>query len=342
MAQWTKPTYSRQAVKRAGREILDDSLTEDEWNKALATVDNWRAAHSYPLHAINMLLRNHSHKIDAKADVVRRMKRLKSIEGKLRNTSLNLLQMQDLGGCRSVAHNIDQVRAIEKSIRRSRTNHDLYDSDDYILDPKKSGYRSIHLMYKFRSNQFAEWSGLRIEVQIRSRIQHSWATAVETVGLFTAENLKGGLGDHRWLRFFVLMSSECAVLESCPIAPGTPVSKTQRHEELRRLASELGAVDKLEAYGSALRRMDRSLNEAISFLLTLDVPNNQLTITGYKPGYQKLAQQRYTEIEAENVDNPGIDVVLVEADSIGALKRGYPNYFADTSSFLKIVRQAIA
>jgi hypothetical protein len=342
MAQWTKPEYSRLAVKRAGGTILDDFATEDEWFNALITVDNWRAAHSYPLHAVNMLLRNHAHKIDKKADVVRRLKRLRSIVAKLRTTNLNLVQMQDLGGCRAVAQTIDQVWAIARGLQRSRTNHDLYNDDDYILNPKISGYRSIHLMYKFRSDHLAGWNGLRIEVQIRSRIQHSWATAVETVGLFTTENLKGGQGDLRWLRFFVLMSSECAVQESCPLVPGTPESKTKRRKELRQLASELGAVDKLEAYGSALHSMEPSLKDASSFLLTLDVPKNNLRITGYGPDSLKFAQQMYAQVEAENVGNPGVDVVLVEADSIGALKRGYPNYFADTTRFVKLVQQAIA
>lgn len=43
-------------------------------------------------------------------------------------------------------------------------------------------------------------------MQIRTAIQHSWATAVEMVGLFRKESLKSGLVDIKWLRFFELVS----------------------------------------------------------------------------------------------------------------------------------------
>ncbi len=134
MTQWAKPEYSRQAVKRAGRALgSGDDLSFERLVEVVSIVDNWRAVHSYPLTSLNMHLRQHSHKIDRRADVVRRLKRYRSIEGKLRKTSLNLLQMQDLGGCRSVARDIGQASAITHSLKRSRSNHDLYNQDDYIL-----------------------------------------------------------------------------------------------------------------------------------------------------------------------------------------------------------------
>ena len=212
-----------------------------------------------------------------------------------------------------------------------------------VVHPKPSGYRSFHLMYKYRpsTSTHAPWNGMRIEVQVRSLIQHWWATAVETVGLFTTQNLKGSLGDAHWLRFFVLMSSEAAQLESRPLVPGTPTRRSDRRQELRELVSELGAIEKLQAYGSALNQMEQYTREASSFLLLLDVQEQQLTISGFAKNQLNMAQQVYAQAEAENADRSGVDVVLVEADSIEALRRAYPNYFADTTSFVSMVRRAI-
>ena len=48
---------------------------------------------------------------------------------------------------------------------------------------------------------------MRIELQIRTRLQHLWATAVETAGLYTKKSLKSGQGENGWLEFFMIVSS---------------------------------------------------------------------------------------------------------------------------------------
>jgi ppGpp synthetase/RelA/SpoT-type nucleotidyltranferase len=77
--------------------------------------------------------------------------------------------------------------------------------DDYILSPKNSGYRSVHLLYKYNSDKKAPsiYNGLFIEVKIRSRLQHAWATAVETVVTFLQQALKSSQGEEEWLRFLL-------------------------------------------------------------------------------------------------------------------------------------------
>jgi hypothetical protein len=53
--KWTSPKHSRGAVDRSGR-ALCAAICEDR-DVTLAVVDNWRSAHSYPLHALTMNLR---------------------------------------------------------------------------------------------------------------------------------------------------------------------------------------------------------------------------------------------------------------------------------------------
>jgi putative GTP pyrophosphokinase len=101
-----------------------------------------------------------------------------------------------------------------------RHKHRLIRHDDYVTAPKPSGYRSVHLRLRLptvSSDRSSTYNGLNIEVQIRSRLQHAWATAVVTVCTFTQQALKSSQGEGEWLRFFQLMSSEVAHVEAVAV-----------------------------------------------------------------------------------------------------------------------------
>lgn len=101
---------------------------------------------------------------------------------------------------------------------------------DYIQSPKPDGYRGIHIVGRYRSEdeERAIWNGQRIESQLRSRLQHAFATAVETVTTFTSKPLKFGGGPPEWKRFFSLMGTAIAMREGTPPVPDTPT----KHKEL--------------------------------------------------------------------------------------------------------------
>ena len=77
-------------------------------------------------------------------------------------------------------------------------------------------------------------------MQIRTAIQHSWATAVEMVGLFRKESLKSGFGDIKWLRFFELVSELFYKIENKE-SSGSYIAIS---EELRYLSEELNVFNK--------------------------------------------------------------------------------------------------
>ena len=142
---------------------------------------------------------------------------------------MKLSQMQDIGGCRAVVRTVGRVDALVKLYARARAKNPhraVYVKPfDYIKCPKVDGYRGVHLIYKYRSQSrtHGKWNGLRIEIQLRSILQHAWATAVETVDAFTGQALKtsAGTGSERknWGRFFALISSAIAIREKRPPVP---------------------------------------------------------------------------------------------------------------------------
>ena len=170
---------------------------------------------------------------------------------------------------------------------------------------------------------------MRIEVQLRSRLQHVWATAVETVSTFTGQALKSNVGDAKWRRFFALMSSALALRERRPIVPGTPVDPRLLTSELRSLANELSIEATLENWGLVVKYFVPEHPGAYAYLLILQEETSAVSLEPYRRDQMQKAFRDYLEIEKSTVDRPGVQAVLVEVDSLAALRRAYPNYFLD-------------
>lgn len=112
--------------------------------------------------------------IDSNALVAQRLKRSPSIISKLKRfPKMKLSRMQDIGGLRAVVSNLEVARQLTESYKSSRFTHDLVGEKDYIEYPKDTGYRGIHLVYKYQNRRVALYDGLHIELQIRTRLQHA-------------------------------------------------------------------------------------------------------------------------------------------------------------------------
>ena len=217
---WARPEFDRQTVNKAGKALVDPQVTDQELYHALEVINNWRAAHSFPLNTLQMGLRTKARSIDPRAIIAQRTKRLSSVALKLNlHSGMRLSQMQDIGGCRAILLGMTQVSELEQKFSSARSNHQLANVDDYIHAPKASGYRGIHLNYKYFSDRNSTYNELKIEVQLRSRFQHAWATSVETVGTFTDQKPKSGLGSPDWLRFFALMGAAISMRERTGLDP---------------------------------------------------------------------------------------------------------------------------
>ena len=179
-------------------------------------------------------------------------------------------------------------------------------------------------------------------MQFRTALQHAWATAVETVGIFTGQALKSNQGNRKWKRFFALMGSSIALRERCPLVPNTPHDPTALITDIRRYVETLGVIEHLRLYNAALKHTETSdIEGAHYFLLKLEPKANRIMVTGFKSAELAAAQERYKEVEREISGAAGDDVVLVSTSSMEALRRAYPNYFLDTHAFIHAVYEAL-
>ncbi len=343
MSRWASLKYTRERVNRAGRTLARADGPEAVPDEVYDVISNWRACHSWPLNTFKLWLLDKAEHVDSKSLVAQRLKRLSSITLKLRRfPGMRLSAMQDIAGCRAIVSSVGQVHELVRKYEGSDLKHRLVHKDDYIAEPRESGYRSVHLIYRYFSDRNQKYNGLKVEVQLRSRLQHAWATAVETVGSFTEQALKSSQGQREWLRFFELMGTEIAFRENTALVPNTPVSRSELRGELREHESFLGVVNHLQIYAAALSIQEEAdeLKDAKFFLLELDPVATRLQITGYKADELEKASSDYMAVE-RNAISHGRDAVLVSVDSFTALKQAYPNYYLDTHRFIQVVKSAI-
>jgi ppGpp synthetase/RelA/SpoT-type nucleotidyltranferase len=324
--------YSRTLVNRAG-DTLSGRNTSIATMQAWEILNYWRGIHHTPLHYISKNLARHAKNIDKQAFVARRLKRAPSIFSKLsREPKSTLRMMQDIGGCRAIVSDLDQVLKLMESFKKSHQHHILERTKDYIKNPKDSGYRGIHLIYKFQSNDPKNilFNGLRVEVQLRSRLQHSWATAVEIVSVLTKQSLKASQGKAEWLDFFKFVSEAIEKIEKKEEIPQELIRQISKHTK------KLDVVKKLEAYRLAL---DHAKLPEVDFYL-LELEGLSLKIRYFNE--VKKADEAYKEAELRLMNTQGADVVLAGADSFHKLRRAFPNYFGDSEKFIKTLIQILS
>jgi len=338
---WVEPEFTKKRVQKAGESLIETNCSDAERAEALDILSNWRAAHSYPMHAVLMFLRRKSSEIDNSAVVVQRLKRTPSILSKLkRYPSMKLHRMQDISGCRSVLKTNRQVEKLARSLETSRTVHKLHKVNNYINVPKESGYRGIHLVYKYNGAK-EKYQDYFVEVQLRSRIQHAWATAVEIVDSFTSQALKASQGSNDWLDFFLYASAEFAKIEFRPI--GDHLQDIDTLAGLKRLEKKLNAINQLTAFAVSSRYINkRAKRTSDYFLLELHESAQRIGVTQYPSRELHIATQEYLEREKKARDDISFNAVLVSATSLQGLKKAYPNYFADSRQFIKYLNQALA
>jgi len=159
---WAKQKgHSKSKINLAGNVLANHkSFSDKEFNKAIEVLDNWRAVHSYPMHIFKNRLKRVSEKLDKETICVQRLKRIPSIIKKLQRgyygnkPTMKLSQMQDIAGCRAVMPDVLLAKRLYKEgYIKGDLKHKKVNEKDYITNPKEDGYRSIHLIYRYKSDK---------------------------------------------------------------------------------------------------------------------------------------------------------------------------------------------
>lgn len=340
------PDESKSQINKAGN-ILASRIpgTTEDFKWGIDLVSRWREGHSFPLNTLQAALKNELKKGSYRDFVVaQRLKRLPTIIEKLKRfPSMQVTTMQDIGGLRAILRDIAMTYKISEEYRNGRLNSPMLitkDIKDYIKNPRdEDGYRGIHFTFRFQHKKRPEYDGLKIEIQFRTKLQHAWATAVESMGTFLGQSLKSRQGEKDWLEFFCLISSAFAFKEGTARIPKyIKLSEEQTHEQIQLLDKKLGAMDKLIGL-SAVMRLRQNLKRGFYYLLILDSINQSIEIRSYTKTDVFKASEDYTDIEMKVNENILlVEPVLVSSASLSNLRKAFPNYFLDTKEFISALR----
>ncbi len=332
--------YGRHQIDKAGQIILTSTKKEDV-AQSIEKVNDWRTLHLIVLDelqkAVIPVLERNNIKIQFTS---RRLKRLPSIIYKLDiNPEMRLGGMQDIGGLRVVVTSMQDMSNCIKTITDdSPKSFKLCKIMNYIIEPKSSGYRSVHFVYQYISED-NNINGMKVELQLRTKLQHNWAMAVETAGLITKTPLKSSQGDDKWLNFFKIVSSLFCIKE------GTEIMAEHKEQkfDVKALMIELYKSNEENRYCDTLKVLSVTNSQAKKerykngyYLLNIDFKTKRVNITSFPKEKEEEASQIYSEQEKQIEDDKNA-VVLVSVPKMKELQEAYPSYFLDTTEFIQVI-----
>lgn len=218
----TSPSVSQ--VNRAGKTLRSwyaggrSPLMGPSEQAALEVLVAFRASHALPLLKANNGLRSMLRTEACPVEVSQRLKRLTTIIDKLlREPTMALSRMQDIGGCRAIVDSVDQLRRVQSRLVKNRPPDSV---DDYVSKPRPSGYRAVHVVVRYDARC--------IEIQLRTRSMHEWAVAVERLGGRIGHDLKSGRGPAPVLEWLAAVSEALAIEEQGGVVDSTLTSRISR------------------------------------------------------------------------------------------------------------------
>lgn len=328
---------SKRKIDNIGDKLkLDQDLNKEELKQLLS----WRNSFSSTLDYYHSKLKNKLNHNDISI-LARRLKRIESIQIKLKRfKTMRLSTLQDVAGLRVVLK--DEASLIEaySKLRGLPTKHKLKRLDDYHNNPKNDGYRGVHLIYQNENSNM-------VEIQLRTQLEHIWATAVETYGELQNTSFKTGSGNKEWKEFFAFLSSYFAIKENCsPSQEHITMSQKQIRSQLKKFIKKLNVIEHLNASTNSIEVIVNKYNETGRkgkyALLELNLDNKTTSVKLFNKKDVETAIRIYTEREFEIQSNKlNQNIVFVNIDDIEKIESSYPNYFLSTQKLLEILSKIV-
>lgn len=321
------PGGSKSRVNKAGENVRDNIATAED----LRVIEEWRAAHRAVLNTFQAIL--HQRARNKNITVAQRHKRKNTVFNKLiRQPRMNLSRMDDIAGCRLIFENTRELYEFREKFHKARFRHKRRndtDKYDYIKDPKPTGYRGIHDIYKYdvNSNVGKRLTGLYVEIQYRTHVQHAWATANEVLGFITESQPKFQNGDIRITAVMTLASEILARAHESAKGCLPDISNRKLVEKFVTAENEIGLLKMLRELNPENENETKNKNSILIFK-----DGEPLEIKSFR--YEPDALRELFTLENKH---PEWDIVLVRAESSIDVRLAFKNYFSDARDFIRLI-----
>ncbi len=314
--------YTGGDIKRLGLKIVETQGKIDA--KDLALLQAYRTSFSKPLTDTFNKIITIKNNVRQSAIVAFRLKRISTIINKvIRNPEMSLNRMGDIAGIRLILENDKEVyKALELIQEQFEQSGKIR---DYIENPKKIGYRGIHIYVK--DKEF----GKRIEIQIRTSSHHNWSTLVEISDLLYKTRMKelGYNSNPKFSEFHALMSSD----------------KELEDEEADLIYEILDEYNFITDLSKLFRKNNRKvrnqwekLRKKSKYFLIEASKNEVPTLRGYQE-YED-AEKDYFKSYKEN-ENSEIVLTAISKPSFQQICIAYANYILSYHTFIRDVEPII-
>ena len=236
---------SNGSIKRLGERLKNG---EAPTNEDLGVLLEWTGSFALPMQAFYLDLRSLLPLEGDKSSC--RIKCLPSLLSKnLRIKAENQMSTTgDITGLRIISRDMAQLERLREELEKKLALYSAIGADfvvlgcrikDYIKFPSSTGYRAVH----FRLSLLEKSSGkrYRMELQLRTRREHAWAQAVETVDALRRIDFKHDALDG----FFCLLGDALARRDGVfmPAQEGETIRKLVELDRLNHYIQDLEEFD---------------------------------------------------------------------------------------------------
>lgn len=322
---------TKSKIDRAGIALAKDSFRNVEEMVELEDVfDEYRKSHLEPLSETTLELQKWLNEYGHDYYIAQRLKRKPQIIRKLNRLSVRLTQLQDIGGCRIIVEKnelVDQIISFLKGKIESTEELKLVRITDYREKGRDiTGYRSVHLLL--------ERSGKKLELQLRSRIQHYWAESIERTSVIYGRHLKESEGDERVISYFQKLSDAFFEIES----GRTPsvrfrleidVAKKETEEIIRKhsLSKAIDSHVNEDIILTLTEKERRSSSPINNWIIVFDWSSGKFVswdIVGKTPDE---AIKAYVHYENQFPAEKHFEVVLIGSSHVATVRKTHSHYF---------------
>lgn len=328
--------YSKSKIDKAGIILARNDMSDEEaYCEAENILNQYRSEHLEPLMKTTLDLQKWMEASSKGYYIALRLKRKPQILRKLNRFHVRLSQLQDIAGARIILDkNTDIDDVVEYLSSKIKNSSNLKILNKYTHDYRDkgrddSGYRALHLVLECEAH--------KIELQLRSKIQHCWAEKIERTSVVYGHFLKELEGDETVLRYFKQLSDIFYEIESNRKPTSNQrIALDDLYHQAKRIIHDSDNYKILDSHPDD--KILRTLTEISQSSHSKKKISNWILIFNWATGnfinwIQVLSQdpaqiiQMYSQNENQFPAHDNFEVVLVGASDALTIKQTHSHYF---------------
>lgn len=322
--------YSKAKIDKAGKNLRDNQSVAENNNEDMSILNFWREEHLKPLTDVTQKLVEWLNGCTI-YNINLRLKRRPQIIKKLkRKPNMRLTQMRDIGGCRAIFESnnqLDEAREIicEKA-KRSKFMKIVDIADYRKLGRSESGYRALHIT--------VERNGYKIEIQLRTKVQHFWAEAIERTSILCGSSLKEGEGKPDLIEYFHFVSDALFKVDNGEKLLAESINellckekKVEIDFETNKLQTENSRSNNNNHIKAMVEREKSRHKQINNWILIFNWKTASFMHWAEVPSNSEAASIQYSQYEKNWPYEDGYEVVLIGSGSVESIIYTHSHYF---------------